>query len=604
MSKEVNKWLQMLEEENEEINNEENVFNDDKTNKITSILDELNELEETEFVSTNKHITPEAQKKEKEIEEYYNNKEDYNIDIEDEEVVGSQDFRDNNDYKQVGKLLEEKGFEKYSWNKLRFRKKIRKPPTKKYFKSNDFRKRKKEDRELQLIFEEDNEIQIDIGTNPKKKPYHKGKKWNKNLIIKDDEIYIDYEHPNHKKYKEQSIRYKRNKELRQAMYGDFLSKNANYSIAEKQILSGLGMLPMNTKEKTIYIEDERNQENINIDIKLNTHRLSKGKIFKLGKINKDGTIEEGQKYYIGKNDKTILNFLAKFRFANSRLIKNMFPDKAVYNVEGILNRMKRLGYVKEIPIIGIPGSLWTPTRTGLYIIGKDLEFPIYTYKSLPKMITLPSMMGVNYIASCLYRNTINVLNLDDFPYKGRTVKGRKVNGENLISEWEIVSNWYKSIYMKRKEFAGKHTENFDGKYIELLKEEMEIEWRKWENNLTKVSPEVIDPMYWILIPKYTDEVMHYHIPDLVLSRERDNKKPKSIAVEVERAYKKASHIRKILMAYKQDNRLYEKVIWITPNGYIAKRIMRVANEIGFNRIDVVPFINEKGIMRVTDTLYI
>ena len=49
--------------------------------------------------------------------------------------------------------------------------------------------------------------------------------------------------------------------------------------------------------------------------------------------------------------------------------------------------------------------------------------------------------------------------------------------------------------------------------------------------------------------------------------------------------------------YKMDNRVYSKVIYVTSNKRIAENISEAAAQIGFDRYDVVPMINENGIVK-------
>ena len=50
-----------------------------------------------------------------------------------------------------------------------------------------------------------------------------------------------------------------------------------------------------------------------------------------------------------------------------------------------------------------------------------------------------------------------------------------------------------------------------------------------------------------------------------------------------------------MLAYKLDEHLYEKVVWITPNTRVARALERAAKEVGFDRYTIIPIITETGV---------
>ena len=52
------------------------------------------------------------------------------------------------------------------------------------------------------------------------------------------------------------------------------------------------------------------------------------------------------------------------------------------------------------------------------------------------------------------------------------------------------------------------------------------------------------------------------------------------------------------MIYKQDKKVFNKVIYVTASRRIANKISKIANEIGFDRYDIVPMQNRNGIVKV------
>ena len=67
---------------------------------------------------------------------------------------------------------------------------------------------------------------------------------------------------------------------------------------------------------------------------------------------------------------------------------------------------------------------------------------------------------------------------------------------------------------------------------------------------------------------------------------------------MERADYDEKHYRDKLMIYKRDNKVFNKVIYVTSSRRIANKISKIANEIGFDRYDIVPMQNRDGIVKV------
>ena len=109
---------------------------------------------------------------------------------------------------------------------------------------------------------------------------------------------------------------------------------------------------------------------------------------------------------------------------------------------------------------------------------------------------------------------------------------------------------------------------------------------------------------WILFPE-GGLTVNFHVPDLVINRPRDNDgNPQSIAVECELTRKSHKNYVNTMRAYMEDKYVYKKVLWITNNSAIVRRLQEAAKEIGFTRYDIVPFTNENGIYRNRDIWHI
>ena len=105
---------------------------------------------------------------------------------------------------------------------------------------------------------------------------------------------------------------------------------------------------------------------------------------------------------------------------------------------------------------------------------------------------------------------------------------------------------------------------------------------------------------WVLYPT-SQLTLSYHVPDLVVKRERGpNGEPRSIAVEMERYDKYPDRYDKIMLAYKLDEYLYEKVIWITPNTRVARALEEAAKSVGFENYSIIPIITETGTYNKAD----
>ena len=294
--------------------------------------------------------------------------------------------------------------------------------------------------------------------------------------------------------------------------------------------------------------------------------------------------------FVSSGDLHYMLFLEKFKYATGRNIA-LAVDRKYNTAMGHLSKLKRMGIVKNIAVYGTPG-VWALTNIGCMILDTDRKAPSL---SGANATALAERIYVNHVAACLWSNKVNCLNLDDFPYNGRLFQGEYIRGEELIPEQDLLS----SLIKKRTELIGGIfvKEKVKGEGTRALSDYWEITWRKWENNGKKdISPEEIkgNEMLYILFSR-NEFSSSFIIPDIVVKRPRlSDGTPGNIAVEVEKSIKAIDYYIKKLTIYKEDTRVYSKVIYVTPNKKIAEKILEAAEKINFDRFDIVPMMDEEG----------
>lgn len=367
-------------------------------------------------------------------------------------------------------------------------------------------------------------------------------------------------------------------EKRIALSMKFLQRNAEFTEQEKVIMKNLGV----TNEQLAQIMKSKE-----LTMK------EKERILGLGRYGAE-RLFKGRRYRTTVGDTALLEFLVKFKFANTRILRwiSNEPQNRTWRK---LNRLRNSGLVESKSIIGIP-DLWGATPAGTAIAGYSLSPGL---RPMPKVITISSSMGINYIAACLWFNTVNVLNLDDFPAKNRIISlqddGRdRVRGEMLVSELEIRSSLGKEISPTSTTMRTLG----DERLYDVISENVRVAFEQWDmNGRVTDSPEfqLGNEYMWVLFPT-SQLTLSYHVPDLVVRRERGpDGEPRSIAVEMERYDKSYDRYEKIMLAYKLDEYLYEKVVWVTPNTRVARAIEKAANRVDFDRYTIVPIITESGV---------
>lgn len=368
------------------------------------------------------------------------------------------------------------------------------------------------------------------------------------------------------------------REKRIALSMKFLQRNAEFTEQEKVIMRNLGL----TSEQLAKVMKSKELTN-----------KEKNEVLALGRYGAERYFK-GRRYRTTVGDTAMLEFLVKFKYANTRILRwiSNEPQNRTWRK---LNRLRNSGLVESRSIIGIP-DLWGATPSGTAIAGYSLQPGL---RPMPKIPTISSGMGVNYIAACLWFNTVNVLNLEDFPASNRVIAlqddGRdRVRGEMLVSELEIRSSLGKEINPSSTTMQTLG----DERLYDVISNNVRVSFEQWEDGgRLGDSPEFLlgNEYMWVLFPT-SQLTLSYHVPDLVVKRERGpNGEPRSIAVEMERYEKTNDRYDKIMLAYKLDEHLYERVIWITPNTRVARALEQAAEQVGFDRYSIVPIITETGV---------
>lgn len=372
-------------------------------------------------------------------------------------------------------------------------------------------------------------------------------------------------------------------EKRIALSKRFLQRNAKFSEEEKIIMKNLGVT---------------NKEFTNLMKSTELSRKDKEVILGLGRYGAEKYFK-GRRYRTTVGDQALLEFLVKFKFANTRILK-WISNEPQGRTWRKLNRLRNSGLVESKTIIGIP-DLWGATPAGVGVAGYSFSAGL---RPMPKVLTISATLGVNYVAACLWFNSINVLNLDDFPAKNRIIALQedgvdRVRGENLVSELEIRSSLGKEINPQSTTMQTLG----DERLYDVISSNVRAEFERWDQSgRVGESPEFAlgNEYMWVLYPT-SQLTLSYHVPDLVVKRERGpNGEPRSIAVEMERYDKSPDRYDKIMLAYKLDEYLYEKVIWITPNTRVARALEEAAKSVGFENYSIIPIITETGTYNKAD----
>lgn len=304
-------------------------------------------------------------------------------------------------------------------------------------------------------------------------------------------------------------------------------------------------------------------------------------------------LRRGSKVRFGVRDREVVEFLARFRYVKASHLANIFCQ-ARGTMVNRLGKLRRQGLVIDKKIYGSE-SIWFLTSAGMLLSGFDL--PLVRDGSL-SLSMFPHQFTVNFVASHLQGGGWNVLQLDDFPAFNRVgYRGEPLRGERLCSELEIQSSFGKAKnFQKGNVFKSELLGAIDVAFAQ---------WERAGGVEFGESPEFLfgNEYMWALLPSKNLHLT-YHVPDLVVKRDRGaDGSPGSIAVEVEINNKPSKNYENTLLAYREDRRLFSKVIWVCKGVGPANRLKSIAQDIGLwqeGRIEIVPISTPSGIFRERD----
>ena len=314
-------------------------------------------------------------------------------------------------------------------------------------------------------------------------------------------------------------------------------------------------------------------------------------------IGSEEFLKRGSKFRFSEMDREVLQFLAKFRYVKDEHLAIAF-HRASSTMYSRLKKLRGQGLVLDKRVYG-SRPVWFLTEAGMLLSGYDL--PRVTEGKMSTMM-FPHQFTVNHVAANLWGADVNVLNLENFPERNRRdSKGVDVFGERVVGEVEIQSSFGRMKMFDKAEV-----------FVPELKANVDRAFEKWEKSggvSFGESPEfqIGHEYMWALLPPASLRKA-YHVPDLVVKRSRNSDgSPESIAVEVEINNKDTESYEKVLRAYRADDRIFKKVIWVCKSVGPARKLEKVAKNIGLwqeGRIDIVPVITEHGIFKERDMWFI
>lgn len=303
--------------------------------------------------------------------------------------------------------------------------------------------------------------------------------------------------------------------------------------------------------------------------------------------------KKGARSTFGLKEQDTLQFLAMFRYATASHISRMFSEPHTTAARR-LQKLRSYGLVMNKVIFGTE-ELWVLTDAGMLLSGMEL---VRTTDARMTFSMFPHQFTVNNTAAHLWGAGVNVLGLADYPQYNKTnLQGRSVPGESLVSELEI-----QSAFTKQRAFGAAHV------FRPQIIEQIDAAFRKWENAggvEFGQSPEMHEgnEYMWTILPP-TVHRHAYHVPDLVVKRERNaDGSPNSIAVEIEIYNKPQSSYERTLRAYASDKRIFGKVIWVCKGVGSARKLEKAAHKTGLKqegRISIVPILTEDGVFKGRD----
>lgn len=304
-----------------------------------------------------------------------------------------------------------------------------------------------------------------------------------------------------------------------------------------------------------------------------------------------GSIARGAKTRLTEKDYMVLQFIALFKFVSERQVGKLL-QVGEHSAYKRLNSLRKHGLTKGFKTLGVKGSVWVLTDTGMDLSG--FELPRGTEASLT-LSMVSHQFTVNHVAAHLWSGGANVLRENNFPQSNRLdFNGKSILGESVVSELQIQSAFGKIRGSSKAEA-----------FVPQIKKEMASQFDRWKRSGGVdfgPSPELLrgNEYMWTLFPPISTR-LSYHVPDLVVARPRSaDGSPQSIAVEVELKTKADdSSYERTLDAYRMDDSIYKKVVWVCRLRGTAEKLMRIAKKNGLmaqKRFAIVPIYLESGKM--------
>lgn len=298
-------------------------------------------------------------------------------------------------------------------------------------------------------------------------------------------------------------------------------------------------------------------------------------------------LKRGARVVFRERDMEVLDFLARFKYATASQLRYLHGVKES-TMSNRLSKLKGQGLVESYTIFG-PRPIWFLTKLGEELAGYGL--PGLSTRGIAYGMLSHSFV-VNHTAANLIGGNLNVLNLEDWPVYNRVKRrtGEVQRGDYVVSELEIQSSF------------GKLKKGRSELYKPKLMAIRDKAFRDWDaGGRVGPSPEFLpgNEWMWVILPGATANLA-YHVPDLVVKRQRkESGAPSSIAVEIE-LNQKAKGYERVLKAFASEKILYDKLIWVCRSGGPARELGRVANELGLlesGYMDIVPIIGEEGVFK-------
>lgn len=303
----------------------------------------------------------------------------------------------------------------------------------------------------------------------------------------------------------------------------------------------------------------------------------------------NGSLTYGARSRLTERDYRVLQFIAIFKFASERQIAKLLQCAEITAYKR-LNDLRKHGLTKGFKTLGVKGSVWVLTETGMDLSGFDL--PRGTEAGLT-LSMVSHQFTVNHVAAHLWSGGANVLGEKSFPRRNRPDgKGGFDFGERIISELQIQSAFGRV----------RGTSKADA-FVPQIKRQMANQFDNWKRAGGAEfgpSPELQqgNEHMWTLFPPISNR-LNYHVPDLVVARPRSSDgKAQSIAVEIElRTKADDSSYERTLDAYRVDDSIYRKVVWVCRLKGTAEKLSRIAKRNGLadqGRIEIVPIYLDGG----------